>query len=50
MMYRPPISDGFTPEIYQPWMRGIRWTGAAPGDNSSYYNWGSQVAEGWLDK
>lgn len=50
MMYRPPLVNGFTPEVYQPWMRGIRWTGSAPGDNSSYYNWGDQVHSGWLDK
>ena len=49
-MYRPPTVLGFTPEVYQPWLRGIRWSGTAPGDNSSYYNWGDQVASGWLDK
>ena len=48
--YRPPMAGGFIFEVYQPWMRGIRWTGTSPGDNSSYYNWGSQVAEAWLDK
>ncbi|MBX7111771.1 MAG: ABC transporter substrate-binding protein [Dehalococcoidia bacterium] len=48
--YRPPFSDGFTPEVLQPWLRGIRWSGSAPGDNSSYYNWGDQVSYGWLDK
>jgi peptide/nickel transport system substrate-binding protein len=48
--YRPPMPGGITFEIYQPWLRGIRWTGAQPGDNSYYYDWGDQVAEGWLDK
>jgi peptide/nickel transport system substrate-binding protein len=48
--YRPPFADGFTPEVLQPWLRGIRWTGNPPGDNSSYYNWGDQVAAAWLDK
>jgi peptide/nickel transport system substrate-binding protein len=48
--YRPPMPYGFTFEVYQPWMRGIRWTGTSPGDNSSYYNWGDQVQYGWLDK
>jgi peptide/nickel transport system substrate-binding protein len=48
--YRPPLYGGSGFETYQPWMRGIRWTGGAPGDNSSYYNWGDQVADGWLDK
>jgi peptide/nickel transport system substrate-binding protein len=48
--YRPPMATGFTFETYQPWMRGIRWSGTSPGDNSSYYNWGDQVQNGWLDK
>jgi ABC-type transport system substrate-binding protein len=48
--YRPPLANGFTAEVYQSWLRGIRWSGSAPGDNSSYYNWGDQVGEGWLDK
>jgi peptide/nickel transport system substrate-binding protein len=50
MAYRPPLVIGFTPEVYQPWMRGVRWSGTAPGDNSSYYNWGDQVGYAWLDK
>ncbi|MEZ4552840.1 MAG: ABC transporter substrate-binding protein [Dehalococcoidia bacterium] len=50
MAYRPPMAVGLTFQVYQPWMRGIRWTGTAPGDNASYYSWGSQVAHGWLDK
>ena len=48
--YRPPTVLGSEPQVYQPWMRGIRWPGAAPGDNSYYYNWGDQVSYGWLDK
>jgi hypothetical protein len=44
------MATGLTFEIYQPWLRGIRWTGTSPGDNSFYYSWGSQVAYGWLDK
>jgi peptide/nickel transport system substrate-binding protein len=48
--YRPPTAIGFTIEVYQPWMRGVRWSGTAPGDNSSYYNWGDQVHYAWLDK
>jgi len=50
MAYRPPTVIGFTPEVYQPWFRGIRFAGTSPGDNSSYYTWGNQVAYGWLDK
>jgi peptide/nickel transport system substrate-binding protein len=50
LAYRPPMATGSTFEIYQPWLRGIRFTGSQPGDNSSYYNWGDQVQYGWLDK
>jgi hypothetical protein len=48
--YRPPMATGLTFQVYQPWLRGIRWTGTSPGDNSSYYAWGDQVQHGWLDK
>lgn len=48
--YRPTTAEGFTLETYQPWMRGVRWTGTSPGDNSSYYAWGDVVASAWLDK
>jgi peptide/nickel transport system substrate-binding protein len=50
MAYRPPLGNAVTFQVYQPWLRGIRWTGTSPGDNSHYYSWGSQVAHGWLDK
>jgi peptide/nickel transport system substrate-binding protein len=50
MMYRPPLPYGFTFEVMQPWLRGIRWGQSSPNDNSSYYNWGSQVENAWLDK
>jgi ABC-type transport system substrate-binding protein len=49
MMYRPPLPVGFGFEIYQPWMRGIRF-GSDLKDSSSYYSWGAQVEKGWLDK
>ena len=49
-MYRVPLPTGFAFHVYQPWVRGLRWTGTAPGDNSSYYNWGDQVWHAWLDK
>jgi peptide/nickel transport system substrate-binding protein len=49
-MYRPTLPWGFSFEVYQPWVRGIRFTGTAPGDNGSYYTWGDQIAGGWLDK
>ncbi|MGE0229746.1 MAG: ABC transporter substrate-binding protein [Dehalococcoidia bacterium] len=48
-VYRPITARGMTFEIYQPWLRGIRFGGAL-GDNSSYYEWGDQIAEAWLDK
>ncbi len=49
MAYWPgmPSQAGF--EIYQPWLRGIRFGGPL-GSNSSYYDWGDQAAEAWLDK
>ena len=50
MAYRPLLTSGFTFEVYQPRVRGIRWSGTSPGDNSSYYNWGRQIAGAWLDK
>jgi peptide/nickel transport system substrate-binding protein len=50
MAYRPPMVGGLTFEIYQPWVRGVRWTGTSPGDNSYYYDWGDQVPEAWLNK
>ena len=43
-----PVSPQF--HVYQPWVRGIRFTGTVPGDNNSYYSWGPQLAYGWLDK
>ena len=48
-VYRPTLPWGFSLEVYQPWMRGIRFTGTAPGDNNSYYTWGGQIAGGWID-
>ena len=48
-VYRPTLPWGFSLEVYQPWMRGIRFTGGAPGDNNSYYTWGGQIAGGWID-
>ena len=47
--YYPPMPSGFSFEIYQPWLRGIRFGGLF-GSNSSYYDWGDQVASAWLDK
>jgi peptide/nickel transport system substrate-binding protein len=47
--FRPTLPWGFTLEVYQPWMRGIRFTGSAPGDNNSYYTWGDQVQSAWID-
>jgi peptide/nickel transport system substrate-binding protein len=49
-MYRVPLPRGNTFEVYQPWVRGIRWSGTSPGDNGSYYTWGDQIWHAWLDK
>ncbi|MFN8583787.1 MAG: ABC transporter substrate-binding protein [Dehalococcoidia bacterium] len=49
MAYYPPMPSQVAFEIYQPWLRGIRFGGAL-GSNSSYYDWGDQVGEAWLDK
>ena len=47
--YRPTLPWGFSLEVYQPWVRGLRFTGTAPGDNNSYYTWGDQVHSSWID-
>ena len=47
--YRPTLPQGFSIEVYQPWVRGVRFTGTAPGDNGSYYTWGDQVHSAWID-
>ncbi len=47
--YRPTLPWGFSLEVYQPWVRGLRFTGTAPGDNNSYYTWGDQVHTAWID-
>ena len=50
MMYRVPLPIGLGFNVYQPWVRGTRFTGTAPGDNSFYYNFGAMIHESWLDK
>ena len=47
--YYPPLPSSFSFEVYQPWLRGLRFGGVF-GTNSSYYDWGDQVASVWLDK
>ncbi len=47
-MFWPPVPSGLGFEIYQPWLRGIRFGGIF-GTNSSYYDWGDQVASAWID-
>ena len=42
-----PSGTGFT--AYQPWLHGLRWGGPL-GSNSSYYDWGQQIHNTWLDK
>ena len=48
--YRPTLPWGFSIEVYQRWVRGLRFTGTAPGDNNSYYTWGDQVHSAWIDQ
>ncbi|MEZ4480617.1 MAG: hypothetical protein R3B97_05590 [Dehalococcoidia bacterium] len=42
-----PSGTGFT--AYQPWLHGLRFGGPL-GSNSSYYEWGQQMHQAWLDK
>ena len=42
-----PVPQAFS--TYQPWLRGLRWAGAL-GVNSSFYDWGPQIKDVWLDK
>ena len=48
-MYWPPAPSGFTFEVYQPWVRNLRFGGVSY-SNGSYYDWGHQAAGAWLDK
>ena len=47
-MFWPPVPSGLGLQIYQPWLHGIRFGGIF-GANSSYYDWGDQVAGAWID-
>ena len=47
--YYPPMPSSFSFEVYQPWLRNLRFGGVF-GSNSSYYDWGDQIASVWLDK
>ena len=42
-----PSGNGFT--AYQPWLHGLRFGGPL-GSNSSYYEWGQQIHNTWLDR
>ena len=48
-MFWPPLPSPIGFEVYQPWVRGIRFGGIL-GTNSSYYDWGDQIAGAWLDQ
>ena len=48
-MYWPTTGAGLGFEVYQPWVRGIRFGGLF-GTSSSDYDWGDQVAGAWLGK
>ena len=47
-MFWPPVPSALYIQTYQPWLRGIRFGGIF-GTNSSYYDWGDQVASAWID-
>ena len=47
-MFWPPVPSALYIQTYQPWLRGIRFGGIF-GTNSSYYDWGDQVASSWID-
>ena len=47
--YHPPLPTQFSFEVYQPWVRGLRFGGVMY-SNGSYYDWGHQVDGAWLDK
>ena len=49
VMYWPPLPSGFSLNVYQPWLHGIRW-GGTDATNTYYYDWGHQIAGAWLDK
>jgi peptide/nickel transport system substrate-binding protein len=48
MMYRPPLVSPLSFEVYQPWLRALRYDGL--GANGFYYSLGDQIAGVWLDK
>ncbi len=48
-LFRIPQYAEFRFEMYQPWLRNLRFTGVS-GTASSYYDWGAQLASVWLDK
>ena len=47
--YRPVIGAGAGFQIYQPWLRGIRFGGALSTTNV-FQDWGDIIAYGWIDK
>jgi len=47
--YRPVNAANLGFEVYQPWLRGIRFGGSLY-SNGSFYDVGDQIAEAWLDK
>jgi len=48
-MFRPPLPQGYTFESLPAHVRGLRFGGIL-GGNSSYYEWGAQIENVWLDK
>ena len=48
-LFRIPQYGEYRVEIYQPWVRNLRFTGVL-GTASYYYDWGAQLHSVWLDK
>ena len=48
-MYTITKPTGFRFDPYQPWLKGMSFSGAL-GSNSFFYDWGPQVYNAWLDK
>ena len=48
MMYRPPLVNQISFEVYPAWVRALRYDGL--GANGFYYSLGDQISYVWLDK
>ena len=48
-MFFPPLATAISMNVYQPWVRNLRFYGPN-GSSSYYYDWGDQIHKVWLDK